>query len=84
MADRLEERGKEKLVEYAAAAASDIPRRTFHDIPETIRYSNQKIGEVPDSRRDFHLDLERTCTDFRNIHIAPGHREIYTWRSSRI
>lgn len=43
-------------------------RWTFHDIPGTILYSNEKIGEVSYSQRDFFLDPKCTCTDFRNIH----------------
>lgn len=41
-------------------------RWTFRDIPGC---SDEKIGEVSDSRRDsFFLDPKCTCTDFPNIH----------------
>ena len=67
------------------APATDIRQDELPPpLSETIRYSNQKIGEVPDSQWNFLLVLERTCTDFRNIHTALDHCEIYTRRSTWI
>lgn len=57
-------RRERKIVEEGDVRYST--RWTFRDIPGC---SDEKIGEVSDSRRDsFFLDPKCTCTDFPNIH----------------